>query len=84
MSSDLRRVLGVQALALLAALLCILHEAAPATAPDKQAPVPVGTGLGPALRSDRPAGAASTLGPPQAAMLALKARASRRLALVAS
>ena len=32
MSPDLRRVLGIQALALLAALLCILHEQAQARA----------------------------------------------------
>ncbi len=76
MSPDLRRVLGVQTLALLAALLCILHETAPAQ------PGPIG--LGQATRGSIPAGAASKSGQPQAARLALKARASRRLALVAS
>lgn len=76
MSSDLRRVLGVQTLALLAALLCILHESAPAQ------PGPVAVGQ--ATRGSVPAEAASKSGLPQAARLALKARASRRLALVAS
>lgn len=84
MSPDLRRVLGVQALALLAALLFILHEAALAKAPEAPEPVPEATRLGPALRGGSPAGAASTLEPHQAARLALKARASRRLTLVAS
>ena len=84
MSPDLRRVLGVQALALLAALLFILHEAAQAAAPDAPAPAPWAMSLGPVQPNGSPAGAASARKPPQAARLALKARASRRLALVAS
>ncbi len=37
MSPDLRRVLGIQALALLAALLCIVHEQAHAQSSSRQA-----------------------------------------------
>lgn len=80
MSPNLKRVLEIQALALLAALLCILHESAQADALAASRPWP-GARHHEAVA---PGDAASPCRLPQAAMVALKARASRRLALVAS